>query len=75
VLAAGGKAERFGGLRGEPEYPAGQPFGIEQLAGLAVLAIWVAGVFLIETTDGGRKFFVHADDYVGWREGEATFES
>jgi hypothetical protein len=31
----------------------------------------VAGIFLVETADGGGEFFVHAADYAGGVEPEA----
>jgi len=56
MLAAGGQAERLGGLGAKLENPVEEPLSVKELARTADsvnrLGVWVARILLVETADG-----------------------
>jgi hypothetical protein len=64
MLAARGEAQFFARVRAKFQNPVRQTLRVKQFARLRNAAnhftIRVAGIFLVETADGGGKFFVHA---------------
>jgi hypothetical protein len=60
VLAARGKLKNFTCLGTKFKNPSREPLGVKQLTRLPVLAVGIAGIFVIKAAERGGKFFVHA---------------
>src|SRR5688572_812060 len=69
VLAAGGEAEGFGGIRAEPEHPIEKAAGQEQFArlrnSLDDLGVWIASILLVEAAKSTLEAGIACGG--GWR--------
>ena len=60
MLAAGRKAQGFRGAGRKAQHPIGQALRVKQFArmrdAIDGLDVWIAGILLVEATEGGGKF-------------------